>query len=212
MNTLLHKLKNLGIPVVILLIVILGVIFILSNNSRSTTINNSTNEDTNQSAESENIKVIPVKDLTTAELADKQVKFSSSFFINSIVQSDKVSGVSCGTDGTSICIINFITDETDTYYLSTPLEPIALDGLERILDKAETFESSNGSIFLKYARINFVDDNGEPITDKRIVSQIYGCIQDNVCLGSGVLDTSNEEANAAAVAKFEEFVRSITIL
>lgn len=210
MKKILEKLKTLGIPVIILLLVILGVIFILSNSN--TQLNNSNTEDNAALEESEDsINVLEVTDKESTVIAGKKITFNENFFINTTAQANRVSGISCGSAGNETCIINFITNGVDTYYISTPLEPVASDGLIRDLDTVESISIKDNTIFLKYAKIFYVNDEGSSIKDKYTVSQIYGCIESGICVGSGFLDNSSDQANAESVIRFEQFLKSISI-
>lgn len=208
MNNLTTKFKTLGIPVVILLIILLGVIYLLTQNNQVT--DTTTNQDSTSTVEESNVNLIPVENLTQVKFSDTVVTFAEGYNVNTTVEASTVNGVNCSSENTT-CIINFITDVANTYYISTPAAPIANDGLDRSNDQAKQFDTNSTSVLLNYSILSVTNDAGDVLPDQSLTSQIYGCITERVCVGSGMLDTTTLEANRESIAKFENFVRSINI-
>lgn len=208
MNKKISKLKNVGIPVVIMLLVLLGVIFLLTRGSTSETSDSQNIEEL--IAEDTNITLLPVDNLKQAKIANTVVTFNDSYFINTSVQGKKVSGVTCGVDDNDSCIINFITDGTSTYYLATPFEPTIEDGIEKD-DIAKPIDLTTGTVYLKYSNLEVVNEEGDILLDESLTVQVYGCVRDGICVGSGWLDTTDLTTNQAQVIKFEDFVKSLNI-
>jgi len=208
MNKKLLNLKNIGVPVVVVLLIILGIIFLLSkNNPLSTPLISNPSLTT---VEDSDITLLPVENLNQVKLADSVISFNEPYFVNTVVQARSVSGIKCGTSENDSCIINFITDESSTFHISTPFEPMAEDGLNKEAI-AKTFETVTGTVYLKYKIIDVVNEAGEKIPEESLTAQIYGCIKNNICVGSGILDISTKVANTQQVTKFEDFVKSLNI-
>lgn len=208
MNKKISKLKNVGVPVVIILLVILSVIFLLTRGNPTETSDSTNIEEL--VAEDTDATLLPVENLKVAKIANTAVTFNDSYYINTIVQGKKVSGVTCGVDDNDSCIINFITDGTSTYYLATPFEPTIDDGIEKD-DIAKPLDLSSGTVYMKYSILEVVNEEGDQLLDESLVAQIYGCIKDGICVGSGWLDTTDLATNQAQITKFEDFVKSLNV-
>ena len=214
MKNTLKTVKKIGIPVIILLIVILGGIYLLSQqSSQVSTTQNNTDSPYPQTSEAAGVKVIPVDNLKLVKLADTTVTFSDNYIVNTIIESKAVAGIVCGSKESEnpSCIINFITDGTDTYHISTPFEPISNAGVKASRTKDEQLDTQNGSVTLKYDILEIVNENGDIVVEQSRVVQIYGCVKNGVCIGSGTLPFAALEDNQSAVTKFEEFVKSLTV-
>lgn len=212
MNKNLINIKTIGIPVAILLIVILGVIYLLTQKGNSNNLNFDTNTASYpESSEAAGITVFPVENLKEVKLSDSVLTFNDSYIVNTIMQTKSVSGIKCGdvNSSTSACIINAITDGQDTYYLSTPFEPVADVGITTSNTEIKQLDGASGTVSLKYSYLNVVNENGDILADQALVTQVYGCIKSGVCVGSGTFPIAEKQSNMAAVTKFEDFVKSI---
>ncbi|MBE0573684.1 hypothetical protein IH575_02150 [Candidatus Dojkabacteria bacterium] len=197
------------IPLAVVGLIILGIIVIITTRDNSQLGQDELTQEEITSLENENLTVLEVKNQKEIVIANKKVTFDESFLVNSIVQANKVSGIECRGAGGRVCIINFVTDGETTYYISTPAEPIAIDGFNRSKDSAKLFSTPSGDMYLAYSILEIVNEAGEIQTDTTLVSQMFGCLQDTICVGSGALDITDTELNARQVAAFEEFVRSL---
>lgn len=214
MNKTLIKIKRFIPPLLILIIVITGVVYLLTQQNQTDTVNNTTGDlNYPQTSEAAGIRVIPVDNLKQIKLANSTISFNENYLVNTIMETKSFSGITCSdtnTDG-STCIIGFITDSKDTYYLSTPFEPIADAQINTSSVDSKDIESSLGTITLKYSNLNVVDEKGEIVMAQTLVVQIHGCAQNGICVGSGVLPFASSEDNKSAVSKFEDFVRSLAL-
>lgn len=208
MNKKLLNLKNVGVPVGIVLLIILALIFLLTRNNTQEPLDSSTTTDL--VAEDSDATLLPVENLKQAKLANTVVTFNDSYYINTVVQGKNVSGVTCGVSTNDSCIINFITDGTSTYYLATPFEPTINDGIEKE-DIAKPIDLTSGTTYLKHSILEVVNEEGDILLDESLTAQIYGCVTDGICVGSGWLDTTDLATNQAQITKFEDFVKSLNV-
>lgn len=213
MNKTILKRPEVIVGVIVFLLLVIAAIYILkpSGIPSSSTLETPVQTDlliADNSSEGQQINVLPIDDNKVITIGSFKVTFDTNFFVNSIVQAKQVSNIQCGLDTDNGCVIDFLINGITTYYVSTPKTPIAVDGLDRSNDKLIDL---NGHFF-SYSYVTKVEDseNAAPFESKT-VSQIYGCVKDNICVGSGVFDTLDDVHNAQQVSDFENFVKSIQI-
>lgn len=215
MKNILEKLSKIGIPLLIVIIIILGVIFILTRQgmmqtgSESDQLQNDIDEII--AIENENLVPLDVRNNTEIKIADKTITFKDSFLVNSAAQATRVSGIECRSPNTGACIFNFLTDGNSTFYITTPSEPIAFDGFDKSNDTTQILNTPYGDVFLNYRFLTVYPENPEDEIDVTLIRQVYGCVQTNICVGSGLLNIDDPDVNASQVAEFEDFVKSLNI-
>jgi hypothetical protein len=202
------KLITKLIPVIIVIIVIAGVIFLMLRNGQSSTVNN--DSISNIQTDVEKIKILPIESLTELKLADSKITFNSAYFINTLAQGRDFEVVTCGTNDQQSCVLAFVTDGVDTYYISTPFEPIASNSVT-VEPIAKSFNYKDSELFFKNNIIESFNEDGTKVEGSDMTAQMYGCLNTKICIGSGLIELTNKESNNAKTSKFIDFVNSINI-
>ncbi len=206
-----NKLDN-RLTVFIIIIIVLMIFFIIYRNSQNS--NNTSEVQNTQLFGSITGTVLELNNSKTLELGDKKINVPKNWEITTAYQNNDNSLIKCDTQNQTDCRIYVVNNGSSTLYISTPTFLIAPYAPE-VKDVVKTITSNGQDIGAVYKALVLESrdensDQSQPVTDKNIYYQVYGCFKQGFCINTSSLD-SDLSKNQEQVKIFENFVKDIKI-
>ncbi len=196
------------LPIGIIILLVLGVIFVLF---RQFFLNNQDNSNTDDSLDNE-VLYLEINDNAIAKFGDNEINLPSGWTITSYLSEEEYNSLICNNLVSSVssksCLIYEISDGTNYFYLTNPVNIINIDNPKGEI-KLEEVEFLGEIVNLNIEELDLYteNDNGELVLNEesKFVKQAYLC-SNNICLSSGKLSLDIESSNNS-LNEFRELIK-----
>lgn len=156
----------------------------------------------------ETFTILPVEDNKKIILGENTINLDDNYYVNTIYK--KASLFVCSGD--EDCKVYEITKGDTKFYLSdkgftftSEVNGLTDSEIVLTLDRGDTILNTK---MMFVTNREFESPIASVTQDTQIPLQVYGCVEDNICVNSGIM-SSNISENAVHLSDFIEFINSI---